>query len=113
MGGKAVVGRDRPSYRLPLLLTLPTLLVVFLVIGVPLVYSLVLSLHRINVLTKRWVFVGLQNYTDILPSPDFLAALGRTAYFAAVTVIGGLVLGMAIALILNMSFPGRNFLRSI
>ena len=104
---------ERPSLRLPILLTLPTLSVVFLVIGVPLVYSLALSLHRINMLTQQWVFVGLQNYTDILPAPEFIAAFGRTAYFAAVTVVGGLVLGMAMALVLNMSFPGRNFLRSV
>ena len=101
------------SARLPILLTLPSLVVVFLVIGVPLVYSLALSFHRINMLTKRWVFVGLQNYTEILPNPEFIAALERTARFAVVTVVGGLVLGMAMALILNMRFPGRNALRSI
>ena len=105
--------RDQPSIRLPFLLTLPTLIVVFVVIGIPLVYSLALSLHRINMLTQQWVFVGLQNYLDILPNPDFLAALGRTAYFAFVTVIGGLILGFAMALVLNQNFPGRNFLRSV
>ena len=97
----------------PVLLTLPTLLVVFLVIGVPLVYSLALSFHRINMLTKQWVFVGLQNYLEILPDADFIAAFGRTAYFALVTVGGGLVLGMAMALVLNAQFPGRNVLRSV
>jgi multiple sugar transport system permease protein len=100
------------SMRLPVLLTLPTLVVVFIVIGIPLVYSLALSLHRINMLTKRWVFVGLRNYIEVLPNPEFLAALGRTAYFASVTVLGGLVLGMAMALVLNMRFFGRGFLRS-
>jgi multiple sugar transport system permease protein len=105
--------RDQPSIRLPFLLTLPTLLVVLVVIGIPLVYSLALSLHRINMLTQQWMFVGLQNYVDILPDPEFIAALGRTAYFAAVTVAGGLILGMAMALVLNASFPGRDFLRSI
>jgi multiple sugar transport system permease protein len=105
--------RDQPSIRLPFLLTLPTLIVVFVVIGIPLVYSLALSLHRINMLTQQWDFVGLQNYLDILPNPDFLAALGRTAYFAFVTVIGGLILGFAMALVLNQNFPGRNFLRSV
>jgi ABC-type sugar transport system permease subunit len=104
--------RDVPSIRLPFLLTLPTLIVVLIVFGIPLVYSLALSLHRINMLTQQWIFVGLQNYIDILPHPEFVAALGRTAYFAVVTVVGGLVLGMAMALVLNQDFPGRNFLRS-
>jgi ABC-type sugar transport system permease subunit len=110
---RAARRRDAPSLRLPVLLTLPTLVVVFVVFGIPLVYSLVLSLHRINMLTHQWIFVGLQNYLDILPNADFIAALGRTAYFAVVTVVGGLILGMAMALVLNESFPGRNFLRSI
>ena len=95
------------------MLVLPTLLVVFLVIGIPLIYSLALSLHRINPLTQRWIFVGLANYARILPDPEFLAALGRTASFAVITVLGGLVLGMAMALVLNMAFVGRNVLRSL
>jgi multiple sugar transport system permease protein len=111
-GRRRAARRDAPSIRLPFLLTLPTLLVVLIVFGIPLVYSLALSLHRINMLTQQWIFVGLQNYIDILPDPEFIAAFGRTAYFAVVTVIGGLVLGMAMALVLNMNFPGRNFLRS-
>jgi multiple sugar transport system permease protein len=110
---RAARRRDAPSIRLPFLLTLPTLLVVFVIFGIPLVYSLALSLHRINMLTQQWVFVGLQNYLEILPDPEFIAAFGRTAYFAGVTVAGGLVLGMAMALVLHQDFPGRNFLRSV
>jgi multiple sugar transport system permease protein len=102
-----------PSAWVPTLLTLPTLAMVFLVIGMPLVYSLVLSLHRINPLTQRWIFVGLRNYLEILPDPDFLAAFGRTAYFAVVTVLGGLALGMAMALALHGRFIGRGLLRSV
>ena len=104
---------ERRWFGLPFFLTLPTLIVVFLVIGIPLVYSLILSLFRINMLTKRWIFVGLRNYLDVLPHPDFIAAMGRTLYFAAVTVSGGLVLGIAMALVLNATFPGRNVLRSV
>ena len=105
--------RDRESLRLPLLLTLPALIVVLLVIGIPFLYSAGLSLHRINMLTQRWVFVGLQNYLEVLPDPDFIAAFERTLYFAILTVLGGLILGMAMALVLNMRFPGRDPLRSI
>lgn len=104
---------DQPSVKFPLLLTSPTLLVVFVIFGIPLVYALALSMHRINMLTQQWIFVGLGNYIDILPDPEFIAALGRTAYFAFVTVAGGLLLGMGMALILNMVFPARNFLRSV
>ena len=111
--GAAPAWRRAWRGRLPVLLVLPTLLVVFLVIGIPLIYSLALSLHRINPLTQRWIFVGLANYTKILPDPDFLAAFARTAYFAVVTVFGGLVLGMAMALVLNMAFVGRDVLRSL
>ena len=56
---------------LPVLLVLPTLLVVFLVIGIPLVYSLALSLHRINPLTQRWIFVGFANYAQDPAGPGF------------------------------------------
>jgi multiple sugar transport system permease protein len=112
-GGRRAARGDRESLRLPLLLTLPALLVVLVVIGLPFLYSAGLSLHRINVLTKRWIFVGLQNYLEVLPDPDFIAAFERTLYFAVVTVVGGLILGMAMALVLNMRFPGRDALRSI
>ena len=112
-GGTIRRRRDRESLRLPLLLTLPALIVVLLVIGIPFLYSAGLSLHRINMLTQRWMFVGLQNYLEVLPDPDFIAAFERTLYFAVITVLGGLVLGMAMALVLNMRFPGRDPLRSI
>jgi ABC-type glycerol-3-phosphate transport system permease component len=98
---------------LPFLLSFPTLLVVFLVIGLPLIYSLALSLHRINMLTRKWIFVGLGNYTSIVPQPDFLWAMARTAIFAGTTVAAGLALGMGMALVLNMRFPGRGLLRSV
>ena len=104
--------REPYDWFLPLL-SLPAMLAVFLVIGVPLLYSLALSLNRINMLTQKWVFVGLRNYLTILPQADFLWALARTAYFAAVTVLAGLVLGVAIALVLNAKFPGRGILRSV
>lgn len=104
--------RERRDW-LPFWLSLPAQLVVFLVIGLPVVYSLALSLHPINMLTKTWVFVGLQKYLEILPDPEFLWALGRTAYFAGFTVAAGLALGLAMALVLNMAFPGRGLLRSI
>lgn len=108
----SIGGTLTPLSRL-FLLTTPALIVVFAVIGVPLVYSLVLSLHRINMLTQQWMYVGFSNYLEVLPQPEFLRALGRTVYFSIITVVGGLVLGMAMALVLNARFWGRGILRSL
>ncbi len=96
-----------------MLLTAPTLLAVFLVIGVPLIYSLLLSFHEINVLTHRWVFVGLGNYASAFSDPAFVAAFARTAVFTAATVVAGLALGLGMALVLNARFAGRGVLRGL
>ena len=102
-----------PAEWVPALLAAPALISVFAVIGVPLGYSLVLSLHQINVLTHRWIFVGLTNYAQAFTDVAFLAAFGRTALFAAATVLAGLVIGMAMALVLNGKFRGRGVLRGL
>jgi multiple sugar transport system permease protein len=102
-----------PASWVPAVLATPALLAVFAIIGVPLGYSLVLSLNEINVLTHRWVFVGLENYAQAFTDPAFLAAFGRTALFAAATVFAGLVIGMGMALVLNGKFRGRGVLRGL
>ena len=91
----------------------PTLLIVLAVVGVPLAYSLYLSLHRTNPITKTFIYVGFDNYASLVGNADFAAALGRTAYFAAFSVAGTTVLGLAMALLLNERFFGRGVLRSV
>jgi multiple sugar transport system permease protein len=91
----------------------PTLALVMAVVGAPLVYSFYLSLNRTNPITKKWIFVGLGNYAGILASSEFWAAFGRTVYFAAFSLVGTTLLGMAMALVLNMRFNGRGVLRSV
>jgi multiple sugar transport system permease protein len=105
--------RHVPAGWVPAVLATPTLLAVFLVIGVPLIYSLVLSFEQTNVLTHRNIFVGLDNYAHAVADPAFLAALARTAVFAAATVLAGLAIGMAMALVLNARIPGRGLLRGL
>ncbi len=92
---------------------MPTLVIVAGVVGLPLVYSLYLSLNRTNPITKKWTFVGLGNYASIIENGDFWAAFGRTVYFAAFSLIGTTILGMAMALVLNERFLGRGLLRSV
>src|ERR1700761_2971373 len=90
----------------------PTLLVVAIVVGAPLVYSFYLSLHRTNPITKKWLFVGFDNYAAAIGNADFWAAIGRTVYFAGFTLVGSTLFGLAMALVLNQRFVGRGLLRS-
>ncbi len=91
----------------------PTLILMVVIVGLPLLYSLYLSFNSTNPITKRWIFVGLGNYVAVFQNADFWSALGRTLYFSVIAVVGTTVLGTLIALVLNQRFAGRGFLRSI
>ncbi|MFB2553172.1 ABC transporter permease [Ensifer soli] len=91
----------------------PTLVLMALIVGLPLLYSLYLSFNSTNPITKRWIFVGFANYTKMFETMDFWYALARTAYFSALAVVGTTVLGTLFALVLNQTFAGRGALRSI
>lgn len=91
----------------------PTLILMVVIVALPLIYSLYLSFNSTNPITKRWIFVGLANYTKVFQSADFWWSLARTGYFSLLAVIGTTVFGTLFALVLNERFAGRGFLRSI
>lgn len=78
----------------------------------PLANSFVLSFFQWN-LVKPSVFTGLDNYARALGDPVFWQALRATVGYTAVTVVGQMVIGLAIAVLLNQKLPGRSFLRLI
>ncbi len=58
-------------------------------------------------------FVGLDNYRWVLSDDVFWAALGRTLYLLVCCIAIELVLGMALALLLNRDFPGQGIVRGL
>lgn len=100
--------------RTGLFLLLPAVLVLLLVFAYPIGRSIWLSLFAQNLGTElQPVFVGLENYGRILGDGRFWQTLRTTTVFTVVSVVVELALGLAIALVLNRSFPGRNFVRTI
>lgn len=95
-------------------LLLPTLLIVGVTVLVPLMYAFWLSLHNVpaNPRAER-PFVGLENYISILQTPAFLSALRNTVYFALVSLAIQIPIGLAIALLLDQEFKGRNLVRAL
>ena len=102
--------------RFALILLSPTLL---LFIGglllYPLVYSIYLNFVDLNIANsaKGIEFVGLRNFTDNLRSQAFWRSLNITFYFAVVTVIGSLLVGLAAALLLNFRIVARGLFRTL
>lgn len=104
---------DEPQ-RLAFLLLIPTLLLVFGVLLYPIVHTFVLSLTDTHLARPdSGAFVGLRNYLDAARDPEFRASMGRTFYFALITVPVEVFLGLLIALLLNQPFKGRGFVRGL
>jgi multiple sugar transport system permease protein len=57
-------------------------------------------------------WVGFKNFRYVLGWPQFSAALVNTAIFTVTAVAIKLVLGMAVAVVLNQQIRGRNFFRA-
>ncbi|MBE9118183.1 sugar ABC transporter permease [Lusitaniella coriacea LEGE 07157] len=96
------------------LLITPALIVVLLVFAYPIGRAFWLSLFQQNLGTELQAqFYGLSNYGRLLGDGRFWQSMQNTAIFTAVSIFFELILGMAIALILNKSFRGRGALRTI
>jgi ABC-type sugar transport system permease subunit len=70
-----------------------------------------LHLHDLRMPWRGRPFVGLANYVEIVGDLRFRSALAHTLFFTAVTVGIEMVLGMALALLLNRPMRGRAALR--
>jgi len=93
---------------------LPAVLFVFLLMIFPVAYTAVISFTDWTLTSGRPMkFVGFESYLKIIKEPRFLEAMGRTFYFTIGVVVAEMILGTAIALILNREFHGKNALKLI
>jgi len=93
---------------------LPAVLVLVGTDGYPAVRTIWMSLHTIR-LDEPWLgqpFIGLTNYGRVLQDANFWNSLGVSAYFTVGAVALEVLLGLAVALVLNESFRGRGLMRA-
>src|SRR5437588_13128243 len=102
---------DLGSGLTPYLLVLPTIIVILVVAGYPIVNSFWLSLQD-TPLSPSSNFVGLQNYVQVLGSSEFRTAIGVTFGFTIIAVALETIFGLGIALLINATFPGRGLVRA-
>jgi multiple sugar transport system permease protein len=88
----------------------PTMILLLLIAIFPLIWSLYLSFTQFSVIKDADtgpVWVGLANYAKLLNDNNIWARFTTTAAFVVPAVLIELVLGFALALLLNRNFPGR------
>ena len=94
---------------------LPSFLFIAVFSLYPIIESFRLSLYRM-ILTMPWLgekFVGWENYRDLATDPVARGSFFTSLLFVAVTTPVEVLVGLAMALVLNESFRGRGWLRAI
>jgi len=95
---------DREAGRAYWLMVLPAFLAYVLVMGFPIVLSIVLSLSDFNggkmFGGAPWSITGFQQYSKILADPYFWSALKNNFYIVLVSVFGQLPLGFVFAYVI-------------
>ena len=106
------IGYDRPLFAY--LLNAPALIAIFVLAAYPIFYSAWISLHKYNLKRpKVFQFIWLDNYAGILNSPEFWSSLWITLQFTVLVVTLVTILGVCVALLLNLPFRGRGLLRTL
>jgi len=88
----------------------PALLLLLVLVAYPFCIAVSLSVQD-KVIGKPGIFVGLGNFVTLLSSQVFRQTLQNSFVFTIVSVTCKVVLGMALALLLNRSIRAKNFFR--
>ncbi|HRC76983.1 MAG TPA: sugar ABC transporter permease, partial [Kouleothrix sp.] len=106
----AWLGRD---WKVALPFVLPLVIIMAGLIFWPFINAILLSFTTRNIITRTDQFVGLRNYQLLWRDSEFRSAVGNTILFTAASIGCKLVVGMAIALLLNSRLPLRNLLTGL
>ena len=79
----------------------------------PALYGIYISLTNLNLGYVSSDFVGLENYARFFTWSDLGLVARNTLTFVAVSVILQVIIGLAVAILLNQRLPGHQFMRSI
>ncbi|MGX1804848.1 carbohydrate ABC transporter permease [Nocardia sp. NPDC055321] len=105
-------GRPWTDYALFLVLVGPNLILLSLFVYRPLIDNIRLSFFDWNISDTTATFVGVDNYVEWWGRDDSWQIVGNTVIFTLAAVVGSMVLGLALALLLDRKLFGRNVVRS-
>ncbi len=105
-------GASAAPHALPRLLLAPAVVTLFLWMIVPLLMTIYFSLVRYNLMQPgEKEFIGLAKFDYFVTDPDFGASVVNTLMLLGSVIGITVVLGVALALLVNDAFPGRGIVR--
>lgn len=106
---------SRARTRFAYYLIIPSLVLITLLNVVPIVEAVIVSFQSHNMLRPNpTAWVGAKHYVRALyEDGDFWHSLGRTVIWTLGAVVGGYIVGLSLALLLNMETKGRAFFRAL
>ena len=111
--GETAAKRKRTFLWAAWLLVLPALGIRMFTTIYPILETFRISLYNIKLLSGVNEFVGLSNYLEVFKDRKVITSVEFTVIFTAVSMAFHLLLGIALAMILNMKYKGQRFLRTI
>ena len=103
---------QRKECRTALLFISPWIVGFLLLNAYPFLCSLYYSFCDYSILSEP-VFIGLDNYKELLTDEIFHKALYNTFYFAAISVPVGLLVALGLAILLNFEVRAKGIFRTI
>lgn len=99
---------------LPWLMILPVILIRCLTTLYPVIMTFINSFRDLDIIGGgAGGFVGIQNYTRMLSDDKVATSMEYTIIFTVVSMIFHIILGIGLAMMLNMKFKGKKILRTI
>jgi len=105
--------RKSSEVRFAYTLLAPTTFLILLLVGYPFVRALWLSFHKKLLGAQDAPWIGLANYGSLIHDVQFWAAVKNVFVFTGGSIVLKLVIGTAVALMLNEALPWRGLWRSI
>ena len=104
------VKRKNTEGRFAYALLFPSLLLLVLLIGYPMLYNIVISFQKVPLNPRLGSeFIGLANYAEVLQDKTFYHSVLITLLFTVVVTVLSTILGLIIAIFMNREFVGKNW----
>ena len=113
---RARSARAKEDARAGYLLITPTVVIVFAMVVLPILWTFSLAFQRVRLLNLRTTGIigdfNLDNFNNVLTSPGFVDALVTTLVYSVAGTACAIGLGLVAALALRQPFRGRGLVRA-